>query len=207
MISGKTLVSDEFLSCGFFDDYCWHKTSAAHLAPLLFHYRTGCYRSLLHSVYWWSGPKPGCLEDWDGFDRKKKVPWGVCLPTICSSHLHSELLWVPKYPHPAAQSLFPCQMDPQYWVPPTPLANSTESKSSFLKYHCWNLFLLLPARGQSIFKTLSSFYLYGTQRNVQVRHIRRTNGLLKRLWTLFLLQSLALGGSGLITKLASTGRK
>lgn len=123
-------------------------------------------------------------------------------PAICTQSYS-----VPKYPHPAAQSLFPCQMDPQYWVPPTPLANSTESKSSFLKYHCWNLFLLLPARGQSIFKTLSSFYLYGTQRNVQVRHIRRTNGLLKRLWTLFLLQSLALGGSGLITKLASTGRK
>lgn len=55
---------------------------------------------------------------------------------------------------------------------------------------------------------LFSFYLYGTQRNIQVRHIRRTNDLLKRLWTLFLLQrSLALGGSGLVTKLASTGRK
>lgn len=55
---------------------------------------------------------------------------------------------------------------------------------------------------------LFSFLLYGTQCNIQVRHIRRTNGLLKRLWTLFLLQrSLALGGSGLITKLASTGRK
>lgn len=111
---------------------------------------------------------------------------------------------IPQYPHPAAQSLFPCPMD---WVAPSPLANCSESKSSFLKYHCWNLFLLLPARGQSIFKRLSSFYLYGTQSNVQVRHIRRTNGLLKRLWTLFLLQSLALGGSGLITKLASTGRK
>lgn len=51
------------------------------------------------------------------------------------------------------------------------------------------------------------FFLHGTQCNVRDRHIRRTNGLLKRLWTLFLLQSLALGGSGLITELASTGRK
>lgn len=52
------------------------------------------------------------------------------------------------------------------------------------------------------------FYLYGTQCNIQARNVRRTNGLLKRLWTFFLLQrSLAFGGSGLITKLASTRRK
>lgn len=182
MISGKELVSDQFLSCGFFDDYGWDRTSTTHMAPLLLHYRTGCYCSLLRSVYWWSGPNPGCLVDDHEMTQTGRIK---CLqisaflplvPAICTQSYS-----VPKYTHPAAQSLFPWAMDPQYWVPLIPLANSTQPKSSFLKYHCWNLFLLLPAWGQSIFKRLSSFYLYGTQCNVQVRHIRRTNGLLKRL--------------------------